>query len=43
MRREWNNYHYVDFRAMGVRTKIIPRMKQFNQIEPIIKAIEDYL
>jgi ATP-dependent DNA helicase RecG len=37
------DYGYVDFRGMGVRTKIIPLMKQFNHAEPIFEATEDYL
>lgn len=37
------DYGYVDFRGMGVRTKIIPLMKKLNQAEPIFEATEDYL
>lgn len=37
------DYGYVDFRGMGVRTKIIPLMKQLNHAEPIFEATEDYL
>jgi ATP-dependent DNA helicase RecG len=37
------DYAYVDSRGMGVRTKVIPLMKQFNQTEPIFEATEDYL
>jgi len=37
------DYGYVDFRGMGVRTKIIPLMKQQNGQEPIFDATEDYL
>ncbi len=37
------DYGYVDSRGMGVRTKVIPLMKQFNQIEPIFEATDDYL
>lgn len=37
------DYGYVDFRGMGVRTKIIPLMKKMNGIEPIFEATEDYL
>jgi len=37
------DYAYVDARGMGVRTKIIPLMKQFNQAEPVFEATEDYL
>jgi len=37
------DYGYVDFRGMGVRTKIIPLMKLYNQAEPIFELTEDYL
>ena len=37
------DYAYVDSRGMGVRTKVIPLMKKFNQTEPIYEATEDYL
>lgn len=37
------DYAYVDSRGMGVRTKVIPLMKKFNQTEPIFEATEDYL
>jgi predicted transcriptional regulator len=37
------DYGYVDSRGMGVRTKIIPLMKQFNHAAPIFEATEDYL
>lgn len=37
------DYGYVDFRGMGVRTKIIPLMKKMNGIAPIFEATEDYL
>jgi len=37
------DYGYVDFRGMGVRTKIIPLMKQHNHAEPIFELTEDYL
>ncbi|TAL46703.1 MAG: transcriptional regulator [Methylovulum sp.] len=37
------DYGYVDFRGMGVRTKIIPLMKRYNQAEPIFELTEDYL
>ncbi|MBD3267552.1 transcriptional regulator [bacterium] len=37
------DYGYVDSRGMGVRTKIIPLMKQQNNKEPIFKSTEDYL
>jgi len=37
------DYGYVDVRGMGVRTKVIPLMRQFNQAEPIFEATEDYL
>lgn len=37
------DYAYVDSRGMGVRTKVIPLMKKFNQTEPVFEATEDYL
>ena len=37
------DYAYVDSRGMGVRTKVIPLMKKYNQAEPIFEATEDYL
>lgn len=33
----------VDARGMGVRTKVIPLMRQHNGVEPIFEANEDYL
>lgn len=36
------DYAYVDFRGMGIRTKIIPLMKKFNHTEPVFEATEDY-
>jgi ATP-dependent DNA helicase RecG len=37
------DYRYVDFRGMGIRTKVIPLMKQHNQSEPVFELTEDYL
>ncbi len=37
------DYGYVDFRGMGIRTKVIPLMKRRNNSEPIFEATEDYL
>lgn len=37
------DYGYVDARGMGIRTKVIPLMKQMNQTEPVFEATEDYL
>jgi len=37
------DYGYVDSRGMGVRTKVIPLMKQLNQIDPVFDATDDYL
>ena len=37
------DYGYVDSRGMGVRTKVIPLMRKFNQVEPIFEATDDYL
>ncbi|NQU63409.1 MAG: putative DNA binding domain-containing protein [SAR324 cluster bacterium] len=37
------DYQYVDFRGMGIRTKVIPLMKRNNNVEPIFEATDDYL
>jgi ATP-dependent DNA helicase RecG len=37
------DYGYVDSRGMGVRTKIIPLMKKFNNCEPVFELTDDYL
>jgi ATP-dependent DNA helicase RecG len=37
------DYGYVDARGMGVRTKIIPLMKQHNKADPVFEATDDYL
>ncbi len=37
------DYGYVDARGMGVRTKVIPLMRQQNQAKPIFEATDDYL
>ena len=37
------DYGYVDARGMGVRTKIIPLMKQHNNTEPRFEVTEDYV
>lgn len=37
------DYGYVDFRGMGIRTKVIPLMKKHNHTEPVFEATEDYL
>jgi len=37
------DYGYVDARGMGVRTKVIPLMRQFNQTDPMFEATDDYL
>ena len=37
------DYGYVDARGMGVRTKIIPLMRQNNKTDPVFKATDDYL
>jgi ATP-dependent DNA helicase RecG len=37
------DYSYVDSRGMGVRTKIIPLMRKFNQVDPAFEATDDYL
>lgn len=37
------DYGYVDARGMGVRTKIIPLMRQINGTEPVFEATDDFL
>jgi len=37
------DYGYVDFRGMGIRTKVIPLMMRENKVEPYFEATEDYL
>lgn len=37
------DYGYVDARGMGVRTKVVPLMKQHNNTEPIFELTDDYL
>lgn len=37
------DYGYVEARGMGVRTKIIPLMRQHNRKEPFFENAEDYL
>lgn len=37
------DYGYVDARGMGIRTKVIPLMRQYNHAEPVFTATEDYL
>jgi len=37
------DYGYVDARGMGVRTKIIPSMRNHNSTEPIFDLTDDYL
>lgn len=37
------DYGYVDARGMGVRTKIIPLMRQYNKSDPVFEATDDYL
>lgn len=37
------DYGYVDFRGMGLRTKVIPLMRSQNGCDPIFEATEDYL
>jgi predicted HTH transcriptional regulator len=36
-------YGYVEARGMGIRTKVIPLMKQHNETEPVFEATEDFL
>lgn len=37
------DYGYVDYRGMRIRTKVIPLMKRLNHADPVFEAIEDYL
>ena len=37
------DYGYVDYRGMGIRTKVLPLMQQQNQTAPVFEATEDYL
>lgn len=37
------DYGYVDARGMGVRTKVVPLMRQINQVDPIFELTDDYL
>jgi len=37
------DYHYVDFSGMGIRSKVIPKMREYNGKEPEIEATEDYV
>lgn len=37
------DYGYVDYRGMGIRTKIIPLMKKYNNSIPDIEATEDFV
>lgn len=37
------DYGYVDFRGMGIRTKVIPLMRQHNHTDPIFELTDDYL
>lgn len=37
------DYAYVDSRGMGVRTKVIPLMRQINHSDPVFEHTEDFL
>jgi ATP-dependent DNA helicase RecG len=37
------DYGYVDARGMGVRTKIVPLLKQFTGTPPDLEPTEDYM
>ncbi len=37
------DYGYVDYRGMGIRTKVIPLMRRINHAEPIFEATEDHV
>lgn len=37
------DYGYVEARGMGVRTRVIPSMRESNHADPIFEATDDYL
>ena len=37
------DYGYVDYRGMGVRTKIVPLTKALSGKEPAFEATDDFL
>lgn len=37
------DYGYVDARGMGIRSKVVPLMREKNGVDPVIKATEDYV
>lgn len=37
------DYGYVEARGMGIRTKIVPLLKQYNGVPPDLEPTEDYL
>ncbi len=37
------DYKYVDYRGMGIRTKVLPLMREMNKTEPEFIVTEDYL
>ena len=37
------DYQYVDVRGMGIRTKVIQILKEFNNTQPHFEATDDYL
>ena len=37
------DYKYVDYRGMGIRTKVLPLMREMNRTEPEFLVTEDYL
>ncbi len=37
------DYKYVDYRGMGIRTKVLPLMRTMNQTEPEFIVTQDYL
>ncbi len=37
------DYGYVDYRGMGIRSKVVPLMRKINDADPIFEATEDYL
>ena len=37
------DYGYVDARGMGIRTRVIPLMRAYNEVDPVFEATDDYL
>ena len=37
------DYGYVDYRGMGIRSKVLPLLRERNYPEPVFEATEDPL